>query len=145
MKSNKQDVFKKSALFKLTEMSIDFGNGFATTNRPDHILQNYNSRNRGTMANVATLAPTENRFTKAYEGMSDLSLDGSQLLHNKTQQIIEAVSKFNQALKEASKNRRVDLTEEEAQHMNPDAIASLSAVFKYTAESNPTVNDMDKE
>lgn len=127
-------------------MSIDIGNGFVTTNRSDHILINYNNRNTSIMANVPTLPKQENKFTRAYEGFSDLTMTGSQVMHNKTQEIIDSVARFNQALKEAAKNRHIDVTEEEEAHMRTDAIASsLSSVFMHNAANNPTVVDMERQ
>lgn len=117
-----------------------------TTNRPDHIMINYNNRNNITMSNVDTLSKEENTFTKAYEGFADLNMNNSQIMHNKTQEIIDSVARFNQVLKEAARNRHVDVTEDEEEHMRTDAIASsLTSVFNHNATSHPTVIDMENK
>ena len=125
--------------------NINIENGFQTSNRTDHIMRNYNSRNNAVMKNVTVLPQTENVFTKAYEGIGDLSMSESQIMHNKVQEIIDSAARFNQTLKETAKNRHINVTDEEESHMNTDAIASsLSGVFLYKSALNPTVVDMDK-
>lgn len=131
--------------FVSTHNAINTANGFQTTNRTDHIIRNYNIHNRTTMNNVSVLPQNENKFTRAYEGFGDLSMSESQIMHNKVQEIIDSAARFNQVLKEAAQNRHIDITDDEAKHMNTNAIASsLSGVFMYNAANKPTVVDMDK-
>ena len=138
-------MFDNRGKTNMKPIEIDPAKSFKTTNRPDHMLQNMNAKNKSSMEGVSVLPATENCFTQAYTGISDLNMSESQFMHNKTQQIIDAVSRFNQALKEAARHRNVDLTDDEAEHMNAEAIpSSLSSVFMHQASLNPTVVDMDK-
>lgn len=87
------------------------------------------------LTDVPTIITSSGRYEKAYTGFGDLS--GGQLLKNKTQEIIDSCKRFNDVLREAESKRQVDLTADELEHLDANAIASsLKDVHAFVREND---------
>lgn len=87
------------------------------------------------MNNVSTLPSTAEHYNRDYNGFEDFS--GGQMMSNRVQEIIDSSRQFLEMLKEAEKNRDIDITADEAEHISADAIASsLSSVHEFRANNS---------
>lgn len=91
---------------------------------------------RAKLLNDVSALPADTRYyNKDYNGFTDFS--SGQMMSNRVQEIIDSSRQFLELLKEAERNRDVNLTDEEAEHMSADAIASsLSNVHDFRANTS---------
>lgn len=114
------------------------GNNDVTVNKSymESFIESSVSRNNNLMQDVVTTKTSSGKFEDDFVDIN--SLAGGQFLSNRTREIIDSCKRLNDVLRAAEAKRKVELTADEEEHLDPNAIASsLTDVHAFISGNGP--------
>ena len=124
--------------FDINQRMPTNGNDDVTVNKSylESFVESSVKRNNSLMQGVDVVKTSSGKFEDDFADIN--SLVGGQFLSNKTKEIIDSCKRLNDVLKAAEAKRKVDLTSDEEEHLDPNAIASsLSEVHAFVSSNGP--------